>query len=421
MTKTVKKVLIVALFGLGIIGSYMIGFNTGTSNIINENIKNVTEKDNLDNKNEESDNYNNVKGELDYNKIVKNISRLEDLINKQYLNEYSIQDLEIGIYKGMLESLDDPYTVYYDAEEFKALNESSSGEFGGVGIQVNSKDNYIEVIAPIKGTPAEKAGILPGDIITHINDEPFTGSQMEEAVKVMRGNPGESVKLTISRGQNTARETLDFTIVRAIISVESVHTEMLDGNIGYILLTAFQEHSAEDFEAGIKELKDQGAQKFILDLRNNPGGLLDVAMDIADILMDEGIVISVRDKNGNSNEYKTVNGSEKFEMITLINEGSASASEVLSGALKENGRSKLVGENTYGKGVIQQIYPMVSFAEGEGLKITVAEFYTPLGNKIHGVGIAPDYEIKIPEGITQIGVDNLKDDTQLQKAIELLK
>ena len=414
MSNRIKNILIATLFGLAIIASYMIGSKSALNQRItsrNTNTNNVDINKSL-----------NLKGDLDYKKVIKNINELEKLIDKQYLNEYDKEDLEEGIYKGMMQSLDDPYSVYYDEEEFKALNEQTVGEFGGVGIQVGpTEDNYIEVISPIKNTPADKAGILPGDLVIQINGQPFSGNQMEEAVKIMRGKPGEEVKLTILRGKGSNRETLDFVIKREIIKVESVHAEMIDNKIGYILLTGFQENSDKDFKKAIQDLKAKGAEKFILDLRNNPGGLLDVAMNIADELLDEATVISVKDKNGKTEDYRTKDGSEKFELITLINEGSASASEVLSGALKENGRSKIVGTKSYGKGIIQQFYPVNNINPGEGLKITIAEFFTPKGNQIHGVGISPDIEVKIPEGTTTIGIEHLENDPQLRKAIELLK
>ncbi|MGX7072197.1 S41 family peptidase [Helcococcus kunzii] len=416
MSKKIKNVVIASLFGLAIIVSYMMG--TKSSNLMT--IGNQNETVSIDNK--EIKDMLNLKGDLDYKKIIKNIDELEKIINTYYLNKYSKKDLEEGIYKGIMESLKDPYSVYYDAKEFKALNEQTTGAFGGVGIQVSpTEDNYIEVISPLKDTPADKAGIRSGDIIMQINNQTYTGSQLEDAVKVMRGNPGEEVKLTILRGKGASRKTLEFVVKREIIKMESVHAKMINDNIGYILLTGFQDETDEDFKSAIKDLKEKGAKKFILDLRNNPGGLLDVALSIADELMDKATVISVKDKNGNKEDYKTEDGSEKFELVTLINEGSASASEVLSAALKENGRSKIVGAKSYGKGIIQQIYPVNNINPGDGLKVTIAEFFTPNGNKIHGVGISPDYEIKIPEGVTNIGVEHLQDDTQLKKAIELLK
>lgn len=410
MKKTLKIVLLASILVFTSLASFLFGQRVA---FMKQARVNVDEKDLSVDGEKDTDH-------LDYSRISDNIEGLEKLIDSQYLNKYSKDDLEEGIYKGMLQSLKDPYSVYYDEEEFKSLNEDSSGSFGGVGLQVGvDKSGHIEVVSPIKGTPAEKAGIKTGDRITHINDKAYMANDLENAVKAMRGKAGEKVKVTVTRGEKN--EKLDFDLTRAIINVESVHPQMLEGNIGYILVSSFQERTDVDFEKAVKDLKAKGATKLILDLRNNPGGLLDVTLKMADFLMDEGVVISVRDKNGRSEDYKTKDGSEKIQMVTLINGGSASASEVMSGALQDNKRSIIVGEKSYGKGVIQQLYPMGSFEDGEGLKLTIAEFYTPKGHKIHGKGISPDYEVKIPEGVKQIGVENLKEDTQLQKAIELLK
>ena len=322
-----------------------------------------------------------------------------------------------------MESLKDPYSEYYSEEEFKALNEQTAGEFGGIGVEVTLNENgLIEIVSPIKGTPGEKAGLRTGDIITHIEGEAVNGYSLNQAVTLMRGEANTDVNITILRGTVKNQEVKDFKITRAIIEVESVHSQMLDNNIGYVLLTGFQERTAKDFKTAVDSLISKGAKSLILDLRNNPGGLLDQTVEIADYLMDEATVISVRYKNDKNNEdIKVKDGKMDIPMITLINGGSASASEVLSGALQDNKRSLIVGELSFGKGIIQQIYPINNNGKKEGVKITVAEFYTPNGKQIHKVGISPDYEVKIPDGVTKIGVENLEDDTQLQKAIELLK
>lgn len=361
---------------------------------------------------------------IDLSKIMTNIQGLENLINNKFLDVNDIDvDLELGIYKGLIQSLGDPYSEYYSEKEFKALNEQTSGEFGGIGVEVTLNENgLIEIVAPIKGTPGENAGLRTGDIITHIEGEAVNGYSLNQAVTLMRGEPNTDINITILRGTGDSQEVKDFKITRAIIEVESVHSQMLDNYIGYVLLTGFQERTANDFKIAVDNLINQGAKSLILDLRNNPGGLLDQTVEIADYLMDESTVISVRYKDGSQNEdIKVINGKIDLPMITLINGGSASASEVLSGALQDNKRSELVGEISFGKGIIQQIYPINNNGKKEGVKLTVAEFYTPNGNQIHGVGISPDYEVKTPEGVTKIGVEYLEDDTQLQKAINLLK
>lgn len=355
--------------------------------------------------------------------VLRNIKQLTNKINENYLNEVSEDDLETGIYKGLFSSLEDPYSQYLSEDEFKSFMEDSSGEFGGIGIQVSQNPNgYIEVIAPIKGTPGDKAGILPGDFITHINGDEYFADDLDNAVKVMRGNPGDDVTVTILRGSGSNQEIFDLTITREIINVQSVYSELIDGTVGYIHLTSFQEKSDTDLVDAVDDLKSKGAKSLVLDLRNNPGGLLDVAMNIADYLMDEGTVISVRYKDESKNEELTTkNGKEDIPLVVLINKGSASASEVLSGALQDNQRAKIVGETSFGKGVIQQVFPYINEGRREGYKITVAEFYTPYGHQIHGKGITPDEVVELPEDVTLIGVENLEKDTQLQKAVEIIK
>lgn len=355
--------------------------------------------------------------------IYQNVMMIEDKLNDEFLGEIDKEKFETGIYKGIMESLDDPYSVYYSEDEFNALQEDTAGEFGGIGIQVSANQNgLIEVIAPMKGTPGEKAGLKPGDFITHINGEQFSADELDNAVKVMRGNPGEEVTISVLRQNESEQEVFDLTIKREIINVETVYYEMLDNNIGYVLLTGFQEKSDEELINAMDDLISKDAKGIVLDLRNNPGGLLDVAMNIADYLMDKGTVISVRYKDETLNEdLTTTDGKVDIPLTVLINKGSASASEVLSGALQDNERAKIIGETSFGKGVIQQVYPIINEGKKEGLKLTVAEFYTPKGNKIHDVGITPDIEVELPEDIKIIGLENIKEDTQLQRAIKELE
>ena len=393
------------------------------SNFLNYPKEEIQSGKNETQTNEGTDTLNKSK-EIDYSQVMSNVQKLQEMINEKFLdvNDADV-DLELGIYKGVMESLKDPYSEYYSEEEFKALNEQTAGEFGGIGVEVTLNENgLIEIVSPIKGTPGEKAGLRTGDIITHIEGEAVNGYSLNQAVTLMRGEANTDVNITILRGTGKNQEVKDFKITRAIIEVESVHSQMLDNNIGYVLLTGFQERTAKDFKTAVDSLISKGAKSLILDLRNNPGGLLDQTVEIADYLMDEATVISVRYKKDKNNEdIKIKDGKMDIPMITLINGGSASASEVLSGALQDNKRSLIVGELSFGKGIIQQIYPINNNGKKEGVKITVAEFYTPNGKQIHKVGISPDYEVKIPDGVTKIGVENLEDDTQLQKAIELLK
>lgn len=408
MKNSIKNLVIACLFVLVATSSYSLGRQSNLG-IVNDGT---------------NQNSGAIEGDGDeLNDVMKNVESLLDKIDSDYLRDVDPEDIETGIYKGVLGALDDPYSVYYDEDEYNSLMEDTAGEFGGIGIQVTaSSSGYIEVVSPIKGTPGERAEIQPGDYITHINGEAFYAEDLDKAVKVMRGEPGEEVSITILRGMGSEQEILDMTIEREIIVVESVHHQLLEGNIGYVLLTGFQENTDEEFVAAVEDLMKQGADRLILDLRNNPGGLLDVTMNIADYLMDEGTVISVSYKDESKNEELTTeDGKIDLPMVVLINKGSASASEVLSGALQDNDRAEIIGETSFGKGVIQQIYPIVVDDEVQGMKLTVAEFFTPNGNQIHEKGITPDKEVILSEDVTTIGVENLENDNQLQEAIDLIK
>ena len=412
MNKSVKRLVLILVAILISILSFSLGRNSTfrKADISQTNEIETDESDRSDKTNDPR-----------FKTVNQNIISLYNRINKDFLFDFDEEKAEEGIYKGILESLDDPYSVYYNEKEFKELNEHTSGEFGGIGIQVSpANGDLIEVISPIKDTPGEKAGIQSGDKILEINGEAFFSKDLDKAVGVMRGEPGTTVNLKIKRGEGESSEIIDLTIERAIISVDSVFPKMLENNMGYILLTGFQEHTGRDFIKAYEQLKNEGATSIILDLRNNPGGLLESCMQIADYLMDKGTVINVRYKDGSSDTYETEDGSDKLPLVTLINEGSASASEVLSGALQDHKRSEIVGKTSYGKGIIQNVYPINMNGKAEGMKLTIAEFYTPNNNQIHGVGIKPDYEVEIPEDVKNIGVENLENDTQLQKAIELL-
>lgn len=408
-----KLLSIISVISLSLIlSSCSYGSNRITK--LEDKILNSSKNINKDKKTEDS-----KSGQVNYSKIEENIKELKKLIDNVYLNVNDENpNFEVGIYKGLIESLKDPYSVYYSESEFKALNEDTSGEFGGIGVEVGvNEEGFLQVVAPIKNTPAEKAGLKSGDIITHINSKIVNTKKLNEEIKSMRGEPGSEVNITIRRGN----EIKNFKMKREIISVESVHFKLLDNNIGYVLLTGFKEKSASEFEDAVEKLKKQGAKKLILDLRNNPGGLLDQTVKIADYLMDKATLISIRYKNNKKEVIETNDGKIDLPMVTLINEGSASASEVLSAALKDNKRSVLVGKKTFGKGIIQQIYPINNDGREEGLKLTIAEFYTPLGYQIHNKGIEPNYKVEISKDVKIIGVENIKNDSQLKKAIELLK
>lgn len=353
------------------------------------------------------------------NKIEGKLKTIESIIDSKFLYDYDQKKAEDGIYKGFVASLNDIYTEYYDKDAYKALNEQSEGSFGGVGIEVSGmSEQFIEVIAPIKDTPADKAGIKSGDKIIKIDGKEFLAKDLNKAVKMMRGEPGKEVTLTIQRIVNQKPETFDVKLVREIINVKSIHYKMLDDGIAYINITSFQTHTAEDFFKAYKELREKGANKLILDLRNNPGGLLDVTLQIADYFLPKGNIMSVKYKDGSGENYTSDAKYDDIPIITLINGGSASASEVLSGALKDYKRSVIMGEKSFGKGVVQQLIPL---GDGTGVKVTVSEYFSPNNNKIHGLGIKPNVEVKLDEKAKVIGPEALSQDNQLKKAIETIK
>lgn len=348
------------------------------------------------------------------------IMELENYIKSNFLYDVDDEKLMEGQIKGMFESLDDPYSVYMNSDEFKSFTEQNEGVYGGVGIIVTpGDDNLITVVSPIEGTPGERAGLKTGDKIVKVNGEEFTADRMDEAVKKMKGEPNTTVTITILRtSKDGKKEYMDIDIVREEIRLVTVKSDIIEGNIGYINITSFDELTYKDFKEHLNKLIDKDIKGLILDLRNNPGGLLDVCVDIADELLGEGIVVYTETKDGERQYEYSDKSAIKLPLIVLVNEGSASASEILAGAIKDYKRGLLIGNKTFGKGIVQRIRGL---RDGSGFKLTVSEYFTPNGTNIHGIGIEPDITVDLPEDITEIGVENLKEDTQLQRAIEEMK
>lgn len=344
---------------------------------------------------------------------------LEDIIKDYYLGDVDDETLMEGQLKGLFASLGDPYSVYMSKDEFTDFMEATMGVFGGIGIYVAAgEDNLITVVSPIEDTPGERAGIKPGDKIIKVNGKEFTADKMDEAVKLMKGEPGTEVTITIRRDVNGKTEIFDKTIIREEIRVKSVKSTMMEDSIGYIRITSFDELTYEDFASSLKDLQKQGMKGLVIDLRNNPGGLLDVSAKIADELMGEGTIVYTETKQKEREYLKSDKKMLGLPLVILVNEGSASASEVLSGAIQDTKVGTIVGTTTFGKGIVQRIKEL---SDGSGFKITVSEYFTPNGRNIHGTGITPDVVVEIPEGVEVIGVENLEEDTQLQKAIEIIK
>ena len=354
-----------------------------------------------------------------YKKYSKNLA-LEDFIKKNYLKNVDEETLANGELKGMFQSLNDPYSTYMTKDEFEDFTEHTKGIYGGIGVIVTpGDDNLITVVSPIDGTPGEKAGIKTGDKITKVNGKEFNADTMDQAVKVMKGDPGTKVNITIVRKDKEGNnKEMDITIVREEIRLQTVNSDIIEGNIGYINITSFDDLTYKDFKKEINGLMDKNIKGIILDLRNNPGGLLDVCVDIADEFLDKGIVVYTQTRDGQKEYLRSDNDKIDLPLVVLVNKGSASASEILAGAIKDRGRGTLVGTTTFGKGIVQRIKQL---SDGSGFKLTVSQYFTPKGINIHGVGIKPNVEVELPENVETIGVENLKNDTQLQKGLEILK
>ena len=321
---------------------------------------------------------------------LRTFSEVLTQVQKHYVDETKAKDLIQGAIRGMLATLD-PHSAYMTPEMYKEMQVETKGEFGGVGIQIGVKENRLVVIAPIDGTPAQRAGIKAGDFITKVNDESTKELSLMDAVQKMRGPKGTKVNLTIQR-DGTA-DALVFTLVRDTIKIESVKSKVID-NIGYVKLTQFQEASGRDLAKALKQFKEQKVQSTILDLRNNPGGLLTAAVEVSEQFLPSGkLVVYTKGRESKKDEWfaKGKDMMDDSPMIILVNEGSASASEIVAGALQDYGRAVIVGTTSFGKGSVQTILPL---GDGSGLRLTTAKYYTPKGRSIQSTGITPDIVVK---------------------------
>ncbi|MBS5939191.1 S41 family peptidase [Clostridium sartagoforme] len=360
--------------------------------------------------------------------VAKDVSEIKDVkkydllfeVRENLLLRYNgeIDDnalLEAAI-KGMTDSLNDPYTLFMNDKEYSSFVEQISGHFVGIGIQVGIKDEKVTVIAPIEGSPAERVGLKSGDVILKVNGEEMAEPKLENTVSKIKGEAGTSVDLTISRGE----EVLDVTIPREEIKTTIVKGEILEDNVGYIRLSSFDEDSAKQVKEKILQLKGEGMKGLILDLRGNPGGSLSEAIGIASEFVPKGKVVTYTiDKYDKKQEYKSVGGdAQGLPLVVLIDGGSASASEVLTGALRDYELATIIGTKSFGKGVVQQLINLKD--DKGGLKVTTSKYYTPNGENIHKIGITPDIEVTIPEETLNKEYDKSLD-TQLIKSIEVIK
>lgn len=351
--------------------------------------------------------------------LEKSISKFKKIIDEYYLGDVDEEKLKEGALKGYIEAIGDEYTEYYTKEEMDSFEEDTLGNFTGIGIYMvkDTENNVIKVLTPIDGTPAYNAGIQPGDIISKVDGVEYTGEQMTEAANKIKGEVGTTVKLGIIRGT----ENLELEIKRENIKINHVEGKTLDNNIGYLKLSTFDEGCADEFKQKYDELNaNKNIKALVVDLRNNGGGLVEEALNIADYFTDKDSKLLITVDKKEKEEIRKAKQSKYINVpvVVLINENTASASEILAGALRDNGIAKIVGTKSYGKGVIQEV---LTLQDGTGIKITTNEYFTPNKTKINKVGIEPDETVNLPETVKNVLTVEEKDDTQLQKAQELLK
>ncbi|WDU83544.1 S41 family peptidase [Caloramator sp. Dgby_cultured_2] len=316
-----------------------------------------------------------------------------------------------GAINGMVDSIGDPYTVYLDKQQFEDLLTQTRGSYGGVGIVVGEKEGKLTVIAPIEDSPAEKAGIKAGDIILKVDGKEISAKELEKAVSMMRGKEGTKVILTIFR---EGKGVKDYELTRSIIVLKTVKSQVLKGDIGYIRITSFDENTADEFEKAFEKLQKQNIKGLVLDLRDNPGGLLDTSVAIADMILPQGTIVYTIDTNGKKDVWKSDPQNINMPLVVLVNEGSASASEILSGAIRDFKAGTLIGTKTFGKGLVQNI---IDLKDGTGLKVTIARYYTPSGECIQGKGIMPDIVYDLPKELKdkQLPID---EDPQIKRQLK---
>lgn len=340
-----------------------------------------------------------------------------------YINRFYLNDIDYGkmgdiIYKAMVSGLDDKYAAYYTKDEYKDISEKTKGEFCGIGAYISQgkNDNSLKVAGVVKGGPAEKAGIKKGDIIVEVDGENIQGKDSSYAVSKMKGKKGTNVSISVVRKGN--KKPITFNIKREVIHDNTVSYKMLDNNIGYISVSAFETVTKKQFKSAVDCLEKKNEKGLIIDLRDNGGGLLDTALDMLDHILPKKLVVYTKDKNGVAEEYYTKDDKEiKIPIVILVNGNSASASEVFCGALRDYGKAKLLGTKTFGKGIVQSSF---AFRDGTGLKFTTSKYYTPKGINIHGTGFEPDIKVKSNGKMTALKESGYKVDNQINAALDYL-
>lgn len=350
--------------------------------------------------------------------VKDKIDTIDAIIDDYYYFNIDREKQEEALYDAIMEGLDDPYSVYYTPQEFAELQEDTSGEYVGIGAVVTQDaDMVVSVVRPIPGSPAEEAGLQAEDIITEVDGTEVIDQELTLVVDMIRGTEGTQAHIRLYRP--SIQDYIEVDVERRVVENVSVYSEMLDNNIGYIQVQQFYENTSDEFKAAIDALEAQGMQGLIIDMRDNPGGVLTTVVDMCDYLMDGGVIVTTKDKNGKIISEYTASEEHSIDipMVVLTNGNSASASEIFSGAMQDTGMAKLVGTTTYGKGIVQSVIPL---DDGSAIKLTVAKYFTPNGNDIHEKGIEPDYEVELPDGRTNAVNLDKAEDTQLQKAEEII-
>lgn len=408
-----KKMLALGIFLGALIMSVIGGVGTALTSYINlTDGKSETSVENvLQVKDPESD--------LVDDQVEDKIEYLSGLIDEYYIEDADKEALIEGMYKGLTEALGDPYSIYYDKEDTKSLTETIDGTYSGIGATLaqNRETKAVTVLRCFEDTPALEAGLLPGDVIRSVDGTDITSMEISAAVALIKGEEGTTVNLEIYReGQPN---TMTVSVTRRKIDIPTVAGDMLEDGIGYIQISSFDKVTTKQFEETYKDLQQQGMEGLIIDLRSNPGGMLNVVCEIANYFVPQGRIVYTEDKNGKRVEY-TADGKDTFgkPLVVLVNGNSASASEIFAGAVQDTGVGKIVGTQTYGKGVVQQV---INLGDGTAVKLTISKYFTPNGNDINKKGITPDIVEELDETLYQRAVVTLEEDNQVQKALETIK
>jgi len=351
--------------------------------------------------------------------VESKMNVIKQIIDKYYLEDVHETDLVEGMYKGLVDGLGDPYSVYYTKDEFQSLMESTNGVYCGIGVTVSQDANtgIITLVKPFENSPGLKAGILPGDILYKVDGTEVTGMELSSVVAMIKGEEGTTVNLTIIR--EGERENIELTVERQQIEIPTISYEVLKDNIGYIYISEFDTVTQPQFISALEDLNNQGIVGLVVDLRDNPGGNLDVVKNILDQILPEGMIVYTEDKYGNKDEYKSDEEHQFTKpLAVLINGNSASASEIFAGAVKDYGIGTLVGTKTFGKGIVQRL---IELGDGTAMKLTISKYYTPNGYNIHKIGIEPDVLVELDDTLKSQAVITHDEDNQLQKAIEIIE